>query len=133
MRAELTSTDLRHFGLLMGGVIGTLFGLLLPWLFGRAWPLWPWILSGAFWFVALLAPTILKPVYRGWLAFGHGAGWVNTRLILGLVFFLIFTPVGLGMRLFGRDPMRRKLQPSLKSYRIAREHPPAPTDLERPF
>ncbi len=133
MADELTKSDLRKFGTMMGGVIAVLFGLLLPWFFDYSWPLWPWLLAGGFWLPAVVAPRLLRKVYSLWMAFGQGAGWVNTRIILGLVFFLVFTPVGLAMRLFGRDPMRREIRPALDSYRIVCDHPPEPTDLERPF
>jgi hypothetical protein len=49
---------------------------------------------------------------------GRGAGLINTRILLGLVFFAVVTPIGLVMRLLGRDPVRRRLEPSTESYRM---------------
>lgn len=57
------------------------------------------LLSSAF------APSLLRPVYRRWMALGEALGWLNTRIILTLVFFLVVTPIGLLMRLFGRSPI----------------------------
>ena len=55
--------------------------------------------------LSAIAPSLLRPVYRGWMRFGEVLGWINTRIILTLVFFLVVTPIGLLMRLFGRSPM----------------------------
>lgn len=132
----MTGTDpktLRSFGLLMAGVLAPLLGLVLPWLFGYGWPVWPWVASAAFGALALAWPAGLGPVYRGWMGFAHVVGWVNTRLLLGLVFFLVITPIGLLMRLAGRDPMRRRFDPSATTYRIPRTRAPEPAEMERPF
>lgn len=70
---------------------------------------WVWITLSAIAAVlvlgALVAPSLLRPVYRGWMKLGEVLAWVNTRIILTLVFFLVVTPIGLVMRLFGRSPM----------------------------
>ena len=55
--------------------------------------------------LAAIAPSLLRPVYRGWMYIGEALGWLNTRIILSLVFFLVVTPIGLLMRLFGRSPI----------------------------
>ncbi len=49
----------------------------------------------------------------------------NTRLILGVLFYGIFTPLGLCMRLRGQDPMRRTLAPEVDTYRVVRQPRPA--------
>ena len=82
------------------------------------WPIWPWIVTGIFWIWGLAHPDSLFPVYRIWLKFGHVAGWINTRIILGIMFYLVFFPFGVLMRLFGKDPMSRKLDSTATSYRI---------------
>ena len=55
--------------------------------------------------LSAIAPSLLRPVYRGWMYIGEALGWLNTRIILSLVFFLVVTPIGLLMRLFGRSPI----------------------------
>ncbi len=129
---ELDRKGLREFGLLMAAVIGALFGLLLPWLFGHGRPLWPWLLGLAFAVTALAAPAALRPLYRGWMRFGFFMSRVMTPLILGIVFFCVFTPVALFLKLAGKDAMRRKLDPSARSYRIDRRGNEM-GDMERPF
>ena len=124
---------LRSFGLVMAGAIAVLFGLGLPWLSDRPYPAWPWLAAGGLAALALLFPAGLGPFYRGWMVLGHALGWVNTRLLLALVFFVVITPAGLLMRLFGRDPMRRRFEPGLASYRVPHLRPSEPSDMERPF
>lgn len=108
-----------------------LFGLLLPWLFSFDFPLWPWIVAGILWGLALLIPNSLKRIYQGWMYFALVIGWINTRLLLAIVFFLIITPIGLFMRLFGKNPVKNKPSQST-SYRNLML-PRSPKHLERPF
>ncbi len=126
-----TPQHLRSFGLTTAGIVAGLFGLLLPWLLSRAWPIWPWVLAGTLAGLGLTCPRALTPVYRGWMKFGHVMGFINTRILLGLVFYLILTPLGVLMRLFGWDPMQRRLGQNT-SYRV----PSRDKDqrhFERPF
>jgi len=122
---------LREFGLVTGGLFVGLFGLLLPWLFGFDWPLWPWIVAGVLSGLALLSPNGLRPIYHGWMFMALILGWINTRILLGIVFFLIITPMGSIMRLFGNNPMIKKPSQS-DSYRHATVQRSA-KDMEQPF
>lgn len=118
------------------------FGLIFAAFFAIVafWPLWPlhapsmaWltasIASGA---VALICPRLLAVPNRLWLKFGHALGWVNARIILGFVFFVMVTPIGLVMRLFGKDPLRMR-SPKSSSYWIRREQPLDPKSLRNQF
>ena len=103
-----TKKVLKEFGLITGAILVILFGLFFPWLFEHKYPLWPWFVAGILWLWALVLPATLIQVYRAWMAIGHGLGWINSRIILGIMFYLIILPIGLTMRLFGKDPMARK-------------------------
>jgi hypothetical protein len=59
-------------------------------------------------------------------------GWINTRIILGLVFFFLFAPVALLFRLFGKDPLHRKLEAAVTTYRVPSEKLPRKR-MEKPF
>jgi hypothetical protein len=124
--------ELRQFGFTIGVIVAVLFGGVLPWLFDRAFPLWPWIVAGVFLGWALILPKTLYPLYRAWMAIGHVLGWINTRIILGLIFYAMILPIGLIMRVFGRDPMRRRFDKRASSYRIQSINQPK-EHLERPF
>lgn len=123
---------LRGFGLTVGPVLAGLFGLLLPWLFGHAWPLWPWIAGAVLAFWALAWPAGLRPLHRGWMQFGRLAAFINTRVLLGLIFYLMVLPTGLILRVLGKDPMARRLERGLTSYRVTSRQPPD-DHLKRPF
>lgn len=133
--AEVTTADLRKFGFIMGTMFVLLFGLFFPWIFDRTkdnWPIWPFIVLAVFWILALVAPQVLKPVNAIWLKIGNVLGWINSRIILGIMFFALIFPIGLLLKLFGKDSMNRKLSSTAKSYRINtkqrnKEH------LEKPF
>ena len=82
MNVELKHTELRSFGVVTGAIMAILFGVVLPWLLGHAFPWWPWVVGGVLVLSALVFPAGLRPVYRIWMTFGHALGWINTRIIL---------------------------------------------------
>lgn len=129
---DIDRKGLRDFGLLMAAVIGVLFGVFLPWLFDKGWPLWPWILAVLFALPGLLRPELLRPVYRGWMRIGLLLHRIMTPLIMSIVFFLVFTPTAIILKLLGKDAMRRDLDPSAETYRIDTRDTEM-GDMERPF
>jgi hypothetical protein len=134
--APLDAKALRKFGLTVGLVLVGLFGLALPLWKRRAvpatLPIWPWPPGGLLCLLALVAPTSLRGFHALWMRAGGLLGWVNTRLILTALFLAVFTPIGLVMRLFGRDPMGRKLDRKAKSFRIESQ-PVERKSMEAPF
>jgi multisubunit Na+/H+ antiporter MnhG subunit len=62
-----------------------------------------------------------KFLFKGWMKFAHALGWVNTRILLVLFFFLIITPVSLFMRMIGKDLLSRRIEPELETYWNDRE------------
>lgn len=129
---ELDEKGLRDFGVTFGIVFVVIFGLFFPWLLERDWPLWPWVVAAPFWLLALVQPLWLRRAYRGWMRFGLLASRVMTPLVLGIVFFVMISSMALVMRLMGRDPMRRTLEPQQQSYRVKSTKSPK-EKLERPF
>jgi hypothetical protein len=123
--------ELRTFGLVLGALFVAFFGVI-PLLRHRAIHLWPWILAAILWLMALIWPASLSYLHRVWTRLGLALGWVNTRVILTLLFTLTIVPVGLVMRLFGRDRMARKLDPEGTTYRVPSRRRPN-KDMERPF
>ena len=124
--------ELRKFGITTGVVVAMLFGLLLPWIFSGPIPLWPWGVSFVLIIWSLIVPATLKIVYNIWMRIGFGLGLVNTKIVLGIVFYLVFTPMGLLMRIFRKDPMRRKIDDRAISYRCASVKQPK-EHMERPY
>jgi hypothetical protein len=128
---EMSNKDLRKFGLVTGAMLILFFDLLIPWIWGLAMPLWPVITAGVLAAMALILPASLRPVYKVWMRFAEALGWINTRIILGVLFYLMFVPVGFVMRLFN-DPMRRKFDETADSYRVP-SNTVKPENRERPF
>ena len=130
MKETISKKQLREFGLLIGFGFPILIGLLLPSLSGhgfRAWTLW---VGGPGLILGLSAPHLLHYPYRGWMALGHALGWVNSHIILGLVFIVVLQPIAYVMRLTGYDPLRRRRKGE-KTYRENRQD--QRTDLTRIF
>ena len=129
---KLDKKGLRQFGFTFGGIIAGLFGLLIPWLFGLNYPYWPWIVLLVFAAWALVAPNSIDPFYKLWMRFGLLLNAVMSRIILGIVYYLVVLPTGLIIRMKGRDPMNRKFDGNLKSYRVKNEGT-AKSQMEKPF
>jgi len=129
---ELDRKGLREFGLTTGGIVAVLFGLGFPFLLGHPLPVWPWVIFAVLGAWGLVAPLSLRPVYRGWMRFGLLLSKITTPVVLGILFFVVFTPIALTMRVFGRDTMARKFASDAKSYRVpSKEH--TKDTMERPF
>lgn len=115
-----TAKDFRSFGLLMGGVF----------LIVAIWPLviheesiqvWASLIAGVFGSMGMLFPKGLAPVYRVWMRIGEKLGWINSRILLSLLFFGMFTPMGLVMRLLGKRPIQPGYDPKASTYRILKK------------
>jgi len=116
MNETITKKQLRDFGLLIGFGFPILIGWLLPSIFGhvfRAWTLWVGV-PGLI--LAFTAPRLLHYPYKSWMALGHVLGWINSHIILGLVFIIVLQPIAFIMRLTGYDPLRTK-RTKEKTYR----------------
>ena len=124
--------ELRKFGLTTGIIIGMLFGLFLPCIFSKPFTKWPWVVSSVLIVWALIAPGTLKIVYNIWMCVGFVLGWINTKIILIIVFYLVFTPTGLLMKIFRKDPMCRNMDAGAVSYRRTSIKPPK-RQMERTY
>lgn len=99
---------------------------------GLRW--WALGVSGIFAVLALLAPAVLAAPNRAWAQLGILLGKVVSPIMLGVLYYLVFTPMGLFMRLLGKDPLRTRYEPAAQSYWIRREPPgPEPSSLNNQF
>ena len=132
---ELDRNGLRKFGLTTGAMVVGLFGFALPWLRDRPFPWWPWGIAAVLVFWALLAPRSLTVVYRPWMKAGLLLGWLNTRIILGLVFWIIILPLGVLLRLMNEKKVARiigRCEISARTYWLV-PSPTHHTNMEKPF
>jgi len=74
------------------------------------------VIALSFMLVATFAPVLLKYLYIFWMKLADILSWVNTRLLLGIIFYLILSPVGLFMRLFRIDLLEKNSGPHIDSY-----------------
>lgn len=132
MAVASSNAELRKFGLTVGAAFA-LFGAISWWRGHELPPRILWTIAGLLIVPGLIAPAILGPVQRGWMAFAMVLGHVNTRIILTIMYYLVMTPVGLIMRLF-RDPLDRSLKDTRDSQWVRREQQPVePARYERQF
>lgn len=130
--AALDAAGYRKFGLVTGSILGVLFGLFLPWLFSYHYPIWPWVMAGILFAMAILLPLSLGSVYKTWMKFGLVMNWINTRIILGVLFYGIFLPVGFLMKLLGKVPIPKGFNSLIESYRKPSKQSER-ENMERPY
>ena len=100
--------ELRNFGIVMtiasvvvGGVVAAKTRALGPLCAGGA-------VGGAFLLASTLLPSVGRLLYKGWMGLAWALGMVATPVLLGVVYFLVITPIGLALRLCGRDSLQRR-------------------------
>ena len=106
------------------------------WLWWKSATSWPWVLGAAVLLgvVALAAPVSLKPFYRVWMIFALITGWVMTRVVLTLVYYLVLTPIGLLGKAFGEQFLHLVRSKETATYWVRRTGPaPEKRDYERQF
>jgi hypothetical protein len=129
---ELKVGSERSFGLVFGAVFALLFASNLY--HGDVYWRWWLGLSALFVVTAFAAPQLLAPFNRLWARFGLLLSALTSPLVLALLFYACITPIGLLMRLTGKDPLRLRFEPEADTYWIRREPPgPAPDTLTNQF
>ncbi len=116
---EPSRLELRFFGLLVAAFLA-----LVGWLVYRRWQ--SPTAAGMIWGFALVVvafyyavPTARRMIYFAWMTAFYPLGWLISHLLLATIYFLVFTPIGLVMRLLGRDPMERHWNPDTETYWVA--------------
>jgi uncharacterized membrane protein len=113
---------LRNFGVVVGGVF-VVIATVIAW--RRGWsleglPLVFGVPGGLLVVAGLVVPSGLRRIYLGWMTLAVVMGYVMTRLILSVVFFLLMVPIGLALRLAGKDLLRLRRKPAGESYWLPR-------------
>ena len=125
MRArQVGNSQLRSFGL----IVAAGFAVIAVWptvFHSRDPRTWALIMGFVLSAMALVAPPALRPFHRVWMTVGEALGWLNSRIILSVVYYLLIFPIGAVRRLSGSDPMRRQFEPDADTYRIRRVARPA--------
>lgn len=122
--------EIRKFGLIVGGI----FSFIGVWPYFRSEDprLWALVLGLALIALGGVLPQALAPVHRAWMFVGHIMGWVNTRILLAIVFYGIITPIGMARRWFSADMINHSFDTSLATYRVTRKGRPG-SHMKRQF
>ncbi len=119
MQNQTARKELRSFGLLVGGIFAVI-GFWPMLLRGEDYRTWALVLAVLLIAPALIYPPALKPLQKVWMKLGHVLGWINTRILLGVIFFGVVTPMGMIRRMLRKDSMGRQAN-TLDSYRMVRQ------------
>jgi hypothetical protein len=112
--------QLRSFGLIVA--IGFLVIGTWPLIFRQESPRqWALAITVIFGIGALLAPMALRQPFRVWMRLGLFLGWINSKVILGALYYFMLTPTKLIMMVVGYDPMNRSFDRKMESYRVPRK------------
>ena len=130
-RPIATLKEIRSFGLVFSLLVVLIFAGLMPWLFDQPISVWPFVIGTITLLLALLAPSTLRPFHSLFIKLGTLLGFINTRILLFIIFFGLFLPVSIVMWLVRRDILGRKPS-TVDSYRKPSQ--PRPRDhFERPY
>lgn len=122
--------ELRTFGLLLPLFV-FLFGLSLGSLLHSVGVRhWAWAVGGLIAIVYLVLPAVRRRIFVGLSYLSYPIGWVVTQVLLTLIFLFVVTPVGLLLRILGKDPLARRIDLTADSYWVER---PARTTTDRYF
>ena len=125
-------SDWKKFGITMG-IILAIIGLFLLWKKNNYFE-YSFSLAAAFIISGLILPSVLKPVYKAWMALSVVMGFIMTRVIMFIIFYLIVTPIGLIASITGKNFLDMKIDKGAKSYWIIREKTQKlKSDYERQF
>jgi len=113
--------QIRSFAIALAVVLAILGSL--PALKGREPIIWLYILSAIILVLGLFSPIILRPVFKVWMLIARAIGIFNTYLFLSLIFYLIFSPIGLILRILRKDFLDRNIEPNKTSYWKPSEEP----------
>jgi len=116
LKLDPSKKELKVFGAMLLAFFA-LVGSLAWWKFeSRQTAQIIWAVGSGVTLIYFALPPIRLLVYRGWMYAAYPIGWTVSHILLGVIFYLVITPIGLIMRLLGYDPMQRKLDPNAATY-----------------
>ncbi len=132
VKLDLSRYNLKKFGIMMGIAFFAISPVIL--FRHKHNPAVTSAIAAVFFILSFVCPLLLKPLYIAWMKLAFVLGWINTRLVLFIIFYFVFTPIGLIMRLFGSDLLDRKIDKTAQSYWRKRENKAfVVQDYERQF
>jgi len=114
--------ELRNFALIWSGIFIVI--ALAPLLRSASPKGWAIAISILFLLAGIVKPLVLNGFYQYWLKIGEFIGGIVSKVMLSILFYLVFTPVAALLRLMGKDMLNKKIDRSASSYWIERKEQP---------
>ena len=125
--------ELTIFGVLLALFTG-IIGAIAWWKFrSPRVATWIWSIGGGLSLLYLVLPPFRKPFYIFWVTATYPIGWVVSHILLGIVYYLVVTPIGCLVRWTGRVTVRAPIDPDAKTYWIERPSTAEPARYLRQF
>ena len=116
MDLKISQKILRQLSLVIGVGFPLIIGWIIPMIGGHSFRYWTLIIALFSLPIGAFCPRLLSFPYKLWMNIGNILGWINSRLILGLVYVLVLLPISFFMKLFNHNPLKTKMNNSI-SYR----------------
>ena len=120
--SSISQRQLRQFGFLIGIGFPVIIGWIVPAISGHLFRFWSLWIGVPLFILGILRPRLLFYPYQAWMKIGLALGWINSDIVLGLVFLLVLQPISLIMKLFGYDPLKKKKKNLLTFREIKENH-----------
>ena len=120
--SSISQKQLRQFGFLIGIGFPVIIGWIVPAISGHLFRFWSLWIGVPLFILGILRPRLLFYPYQAWMKIGLALGWINSHIVLGLVFLLVLQPISLIMKLFGYDPLKKKKKNLLTFREIKENH-----------
>ena len=118
---DTSSKEIRKFGLVIAIALGVIGGFVYV-KFGNFDVVgWLWGIGLLFLILGFILPSVLRPVYRIWMLLAYFIGGIVSRVILTVLFYVVLTPTGLVLRLFGKDVLDQRFEKDRESYWIKKD------------
>ena len=118
---DTSSKEIRKFGLVIAIAMGVI-GSFVYVKFGNFDVVgWLWGIGLLFLILGFILPSVLRPVYRIWMLLAYFIGGIISRVILTVLFYVVLTPTGLVLRLFGKDVLDQRFEKDRESYWIKKD------------
>ena len=121
-QSSISQKQLRQFGFLIGIGFPVIIGWIIPAISGHLFRFWSLWIGVPLFILGILRPRLLFYPYQAWMKIGLALGWINSHIVLGLVFLLVLQPISLIMKLFGYDPLKKKKKNLLTFREIKENH-----------
>lgn len=113
-KLDLSRENLRKFGITMS-IAFSVIALIIFFKRGHS-NTTVQVISGLFLMMGIFLANLQKPLYIIWMKFAFILGWINTRIILLIIFYLLFTPIGIGIKIIRLDLLDRRIDKNSLSY-----------------